>query len=237
MFAINALSYVVVIVALFAIAPGPRKLMSAGTHSGIRAALQHVSEHEQLRLPLVMMAVVGLLSFNFAVVLPLLSRDTFHGDGGTYGLLSTMLSIGSVVGSLGVGLVRHPRRIYLLAAVSAFGVALALTALAPDVPVACVALLLTGVSGFMFVTMASTTLQLHADPTFRGRVMALWVFVYIGTTPVGSVLTGWLSSVEGPRAALWLGSAACGVAAVLAARVQTPPDPDAYLALGNPQMS
>jgi MFS family permease len=163
------------------------------------------------------------------VVLPLLARNTFHGDGGTYGLFSTMLSVGSVAGSLGVGLVRHPRRVYLLAAVIGFGVCLALTALAPNVPLMCAALLLTGLTGFTFVTMASTTLQLHADPAFRGRVMALWVFVYLGTTPLGSALTGALSSARGPRSALWLGVAACALAAFLAARVKTPADPDAYL--------
>ena len=66
-------------------------------------------------LPLVMMALVGLLAFNFAVVLPVLAKRTFHGSGGTYGLLSTMLSLGSIVGSLGVGLIHHPRRPYLVA--------------------------------------------------------------------------------------------------------------------------
>jgi MFS family permease len=228
-FAVNAISYGVVIVALLTIKPnaGARKTLVG--RSGIRDALHHVGQHEQLRLPLVMMAGVGLLSFNFAVVLPLLARETFHGNGGTYGLLSTMLSVGSVAGSLGVGLIRHPRRVYLLAAVLAFGVCLALTALAPNVPLECGALLLAGLTGFTFVTMASTTLQLHADPAFRGRVMALWVFVYIGTTPLGSVLTGWLSATAGPRSALWLGAAACALAAVPAARVRTPPDPDAYL--------
>lgn len=225
-FAVNAVSYVVVIIALLLIAPMTTKVSVAGTHSGIRDALRYVRRYQQLWLPLVMMAGVGLLSFNFAVVLPLLAQDTFNGNGGTYGLLSTMLSVGSVVGSLAVGLVHHPRRVYLLAAVIAFGVALALTALAPNVALACAALLLTGVAGFTFVTMASTTLQLHADPALRGRVMALWVFVYIGTTPLGSIIAGWLSAAHGPRSVLWLGALACAVAAVIAARVHTPPHPD-----------
>jgi MFS family permease len=225
-FAVNAISYGIVIIALLAITPNARKTRVAGTHSGIRDAIGYVRQHEQLWLPLTMMAAVGLLSFNFAVVLPLLARNTFHGNGGTYGLLSTMLSIGSVAGSLGVGLVPHPRRIYLLAAVLSFGICLSLTALAPNVTLACAALLLTGAAGFTFVTMASTTLQLHADPAFRGRVMALWVFVYIGTTPIGSILAGWLSSAEGPRSVLWLGAGACALAAVIAARVHTPPHPD-----------
>jgi MFS family permease len=144
-------------------------------------------------------------------------------------LLSTMLSLGSIVGSLGVGLVHHPRRPYLMAASAAFGVCLGVTALAPTVPLACAALVLTGASGFSFVTLASTTLQLHSSAAYRGRVMALWVFVYIGTTPIGSILSGWIISAGGPRLALAVGAGSCLVAAGIAARVRTPPNPDAAL--------
>jgi MFS family permease len=176
-----------------------------------------------------MMALVGLLAFNFAVILPVLARETFHGSGGTYGLMSTMLSVGSIAGSLGVGLIHHPRRQFLVAAASAFGVFLLVTAVAPTVPLACVALVFTGAAAFSFVTLASTTLQLHSSSAYRGRVMALWVFVYIGTTPIGSVVSGWIISASGPRVALLVGAAACLVAAGGAARVHTPPHPDAAL--------
>jgi hypothetical protein len=77
--------------------------------------------------------------------------------------------------------------------------------------------------------MASTTLQLHSAPEYRGRILALWVFVYIGTTPVGSVLSGWIMAGGGPRAALLTGTGACLVAAAIGARVHTPPNPDAAL--------
>ena len=147
-----------------------------------------------------MMLIVGLLAFNFGVVLPVFAKDTFHGNGGTYGLLTTMLSIGAVLGSLAVGLVHHPRRPYLLFAALGFGVTSAATAAAPNVAVACVPLLSFGVTAFCFVTLCSTTLQLHSSSVFRGRIMALWVFVYLGTTPIGSILTGWiiLAAAPGP---------------------------------------
>jgi hypothetical protein len=182
-----------------------------------------------LWLPLVMMALVGLLAFNFPVILPVLASDTFHGDGGTYGLLSTMLSIGSVAGSLGVGLIHHPRRQYLMTAALAFGVFLAATGGAPDIAVACLTLLATGAAAFTLVTLCSTTLQLHSSPAYRGRIMALWVYVYIRTTPVGSIITGAIISAAGVRAALLTGAAACLVAAAVAARVHTPPHADATL--------
>jgi MFS family permease len=227
-FAVNALSYLAVIAALVIMRPlragAPRH--AAG---GVRAGLRYAASRQQLWLPLVMMALVGLLSFNFAVILPVLAKDTFGGNGGTYGLLTTMLSVGSVAGSLAVGLIRHPRRPYLVVTALAFGLCLAATAAAPDVAVACVALVVTGAAAFSFVTLASTTLQLHSAPDYRGRIMALWVFVYIGTTPVGSIISGAITSAGGPRAALLTGAGACLVAAGIASRVHTPPHPDAAL--------
>lgn len=194
--------------------------------NGVAAAIRYARTRQQVWLPLVMMSIVGVLAFNFAVVLPVLAKQTFHGTGATYGLLSTMLSIGSVAGSLGVGLVRHPRRPYLIGTALAFGVALTATAIAPNIPIACVTLLLTGAAGFAFATLASTTIQLHSAPEYRGRILALWVFVFLGTTPVGSLLIGWVSGSAGPRAALLVGAAGCLAAALIAARVRTPPHPD-----------
>jgi MFS family permease len=227
-FGVNALSYLAVIAALVALRP----LRSARPHrnaGGVRAGLRYARGREQLWVPLVMMALVGLLAFNFSVILPVLASDTFHGSGGTYGLLTTMLSIGSVAGSLGVGLIGHPRRKYLVFGALAFGICLAATAASPNAAVACVTLLATGAAAFSFVTLASTTLQLHSAPAYRGRIMALWVFVYIGTTPVGSIITGAISSAGGPRAALLTGAGACLIAAAIASRVHTPPHPDAAL--------
>jgi MFS family permease len=228
-FGLNALSYLAVIAALLVIKTGKAGGSTPPRGHGVREGLRYAAGREQLWLPLAMMSVVGLLAFNFAVVLPVLAKDTFHGSGGTYGLLTTMLSIGAVLGSLGVGLVHHPRRPYLLFAALGFGVTSAATALAPNVVVACVTLMVTGATGFCFVTLCSTTLQLHSSNAFRGRIMALWVFVYLGTTPIGSIVTGWIIAAGGPRVALLVGSGACLVAAGMAAFVHTPPHPDEAL--------
>jgi MFS family permease len=228
-FAVNALSYLAVIAALVILRPLRAGAPQRRAAAGLRAGLRYAASRQQLWLPLVMMALVGLLAFNFPVILPVLASHTLHGNGGTYGLLSTMLSVGSVAGSLGVGLIRHPRRPYLIATALAFGAMLAATAGAPDVAVACVTLLATGAAAFSFVTLCSTTLQLHSSPEFRGRIMALWVYVYIGTTPVGSIITGAIISAAGTRAALLTGAAACLVAAAIASRVHTPPHADAAL--------
>jgi len=228
-FAVNALSYLAVIAALVMLRPLRSGAPQRHATGGLRAGLRYAASRQQLWLPLVMMALVGLLAFNFPVILPVLASHTFGGNGGTYGLLSTMLSIGSVAGSLGVGLIHHPRRQYLMAAALAFGAFLAATAGAPDVAVACLTLLATGAAAFSFVTLCSTTLQLHSSPAYRGRIMALWVYVYIGTSPVGSIITGAIISAAGPRAALLTGAAACLAAAAIASRVHTPPHVDAAL--------
>ncbi len=228
-FALNALSYLAVIAALIAIRPRKAGGPAPPGRQGVREGLRYAAGRQQLWLPLLMMSVVGLLAFNFPVILPVLAKDTFHGSAGTFGLLTTMLGIGAIVGSFSVSLIHHPRRPYLLSAALGFGVMLAATAAAPDVAVASVTLLVTGAAAFCFVTLCSTTLQLHSSSAYRGRIMALWVFVYLGTTPVGSIVTGWITSAGGPRAALLVGAGACLAAAVLAAFVHTPPNPDAAL--------
>ena len=198
-FGLNALSYLAVIAALLVIRPLKAGGPAPAGRRGVKEGLEYAAGRQQLWLPLLMMAVVGLLAFNFSVVLPVFAKDTFHGTGGTFGLLTTMLSVGAIVGSLAVGLIHHPRRQYLLVAALGFGVTSAATAAAPNVAVACGTLLVLGAAAFCFVTLCSTTLQLHSSSAFRGRIMALWVFVYLGTTPIGSILTGWIISVGGAR--------------------------------------
>jgi MFS family permease len=222
-FAVNAVSYVPVVVALLIVRPLHPQRVVGHTKRAVRQGLSYVKSRNQLWLPLAMMSLVGLLAFNFSVILPVFARVTFHGSGGTYGLMTTLLSVGSVAGSFGVGFISHPRRRYLVVTSLAFGVALALTAAAPNVPLACLALAISGLTGFSFVTMASTALQLHSSSAFRGRVMSLWIFVYIGTTPIGSVLTGWIADVGGARVALLVGAGSCLVASGFASRVRTPP--------------
>lgn len=224
-FAINAVSFLPVIVALLLIRP---QATDSAPHArgGVLEGLRYVRTRQQLWLPLTMMTLVGLLTFNFPVILPVLAGHTFHTSGGGYGLLSTMLSIGSVAGSLAVGLISHPRRTYLAGTAFAFAICLGLTAAAPTLALACAGLLVTGVAAFAFVTIASTALQLHSDPEHRGRVMALWVYVFIGTTPIGSVATGWICDASGPRTALLVGALTCLVAAAIAAAIPTPPHPD-----------
>ena len=143
-FGLNSLSYLAVIAALLVIRPRKAGGPAPAGRRGVKEGLKYAASRQQLWLPLLMMSLVGLLAFNFSVVLPVFAKDTFHGSGGTYGLLTTTLSVGAVVGSLAVGLVHHPRRQYLLVAALGFGVTSAATAAAPNVAVACATLLVMG---------------------------------------------------------------------------------------------
>jgi MFS family permease len=227
-FAVNALSYLAVIAALLTIAPPPRP--AAGTAAGgVREGLRYARGRHQLWLPLAMMALIGLFSFNFTVVLPVFTETDLGATGGAYGLLTAALSVGSVIGSVLVGRIAHPKRIYLAVASLMFGVAMGITAATTTVAAAAVALALTGVAAFVFVTLSSTTLQLHSSPPYRARIIALFGFFYLGTTPLGNIVVGWICQTAGGRAALFVGAAACLIAAGLAFRVHTPPHPDDQL--------
>lgn len=227
-FAVNALSYLAVIAALLTIT-SPARSAAGRASGGVREGLRYARGRHQLWLPLAMMALIGLFAFNFTVVLPVFTETDLGATGGAYGLLAAALSVGSVIGSLLVGRIAHPKRIYLAVASLMFGVGMIVTAVTTTVATAAVALALTGVAAFSFVTLTSTTLQLHSSPAYRARIMALYGFFYLGTTPLGAMVVGWICQEVGGRAALGVGAITCLIAAGLAFRVHTPPHPDDQL--------
>ena len=168
-----------------------------------------------LRDALIMMAVIGCLTYEFQTTLPLMAGTTFHGDAQTYGILTTCMGIGAVVGGL-VAAGRRSRRggsHRLVATASVFGVAVLLAAGAPSLAVEGAVLLLVGACSVTFLSLGNATLQLGSDPAMRGRVMSLWSVAFLGSTPVGSPLVGFIGGSIGARYALGLG----GVAALAAA--------------------
>jgi hypothetical protein len=171
------------------------------------------------------MALVGTLSFNFQVILPLLASQTWHGTATTYAMLTTAMGVGSVLGALAAGARNRVSPRLLVASAAAFGVVELAAAVAPVLPLQVAALVPLGAVSVTFAAGINSTLQLGADPLLRGRVMALYSVVFIGSTPIGAPLVGWLAEVAGPRAGLVLGGSAALIAAVGAriayARAQT----------------
>jgi MFS family permease len=214
-FFVNAASYVAVIAALLAMntATLRRQPTVARQRGQVREGYRYVWSEPALRAQLLMMAAIGTLAFNFQVILPLLSTRTFGLGAGGFGGLSSALGAGAVVGGLAAASRRtlSTRRLVTLA--SCFGVALIATALAPTLLLEVVALVVMGGTAFAYVATANTSLQLSTAPAMRGRVMALYAIAFLGSTPIGSPIIGWVAQHHGARAALMVGAGATLVAA------------------------
>jgi MFS family permease len=218
-FLINAASYLATVAALVAMDPG-RLHRPARAERGpgqVRAGLRYVWATPALRGTLLLVAVVGTLGLNYRVVLPLLARFEFSAGPQAYGLMMSVMAAGSVAGALAVAGRSRPTRALLLGSVAAFGVFTLLGAVAPTLGWELVALVPVGVATISFIATANTTLQLGSAETMRGRVMALYGIVFLGSMPLGGLLASWLAEAYGPRAPLLLSGVVCVLAAVAGA--------------------
>ena len=163
------------------------------------------------------MAVVGIFAFNFTTTLPLLATRTFHGGAGTYSALMAAMGIGAVIGGLMVAHRSRPSTAMLSLIGLAFGVMLLVVAVAPTEVVAIAALVFMGACSISFIATANATLQLQADPAMRGRVMALYAIAFLGSTPIGAPLVGWIADVTSPRVSIAVGGVATLAACTLLA--------------------
>jgi MFS family permease len=219
-FAINALTFIAMIVALWGM--DPRGLhtapVAAREPGAIRAGLRYVGRTPELAVPLALMALVGTLGFNFQVVLPMLAKFSFDGGAGAYAVLVSAMGVGSIAGALVTG--HHGRTGPRLIAggALAFGVSALLSAAMPSLALEIPMLALLGAAAVTFAATINSTLQLAVSPEMRGRVMALYSVVFLGSTPIGGPLTGWLSEAYSPRVALLL-AGITGLSAAWAAHV------------------
>ena len=216
-FFVNAASYVAVLVALSLMRASELHKTEpvARAKRQIRDGFAYVWHEPPLRNTLLAMAVIGIFAYNFQVTLALLAKTTFHGGAGTYSLLTSCMGAGAVVGGL---LAAHrarptPRLLHGLALV--FGVLLGAVALAPTLGIAAGLIVLMGAASIGFIATANATLQLRADPTMRGRVMALYAMAFLGSTPIGAPLMGAIAQWSSPRVAMMVGAVATVAAAGL----------------------
>jgi MFS family permease len=209
-FAVSCAALLVAVGALLAVDPvSLQRAALSGRYPGqLREGLSQVRSNPALRVPLTAMAVVGTLAFNFQVVLPLMARYAFHGGAGTYGALAAAMGAGAVVGAVATAGRGSPSLAGLGAIGLAFGALLAAIAVAPTLGLALAALVLMGAASISFTATTNSLLQLAAPTAMRGRVMALWSVVYLGSTCVGGPIVGWVSERAGPRAGLALGALA-----------------------------
>jgi MFS family permease len=217
-FIVNAASFAAVVLALLAMDVSRLQRAQAAPRSRgqIMEGLRFVWSRPDLRLPLLLLSVVGTLALNFTVILPLLAKDTFHGNAGTYGLLFSVLGLGSLTGALFTAGRREPSPKLMLGSLLVFGVLMLACAAAPTLPIELVTLVAMGVAALTFQTTSNAMVQLRSEPALRGRVMAIYSVLFLGTTPIGAPFVGWIAQQFGPRAGFALGGASMLVAGLIA---------------------
>jgi MFS family permease len=183
--------------------------------------LRYVWRRPDLLLPITLMLVIGMVGYNFQLTLPVLSKNTFHSGATTFGLLITALATGSIAGALaGTRRRERPSVWVVLGGAIAFGVFGTLSALMPTYPLTALVLVPTGFSMIYLAQAANQRVQLGTDAPFRGRVMALYFLVFMGTNPIGAPLVGWLAQTFGARAGIWVGCVLTLVVALVAVVVR-----------------
>jgi MFS family permease len=206
----DGLSYIAVLVGLWAmrtseLRPAPVTPKARGQ---IREGLRYVRSRPELFVPLVMMAVVGTLSYNFQTVIPLFVTRDLSGSDATFTLIFSVTSMGSLVGALIAA--RHTvvsvDRVSMASV--AYGGSMVLMAIAPTVPVAVALGVLLGLSSISFLVASTAIVQTEAAPEMRGRVLALQAMLFLGSTPVGGPIVGWVAEEFGARYSLALGAVA-----------------------------
>ena len=206
-FALNALSFGAVVVTLVAmtsaqIARPPR---APRAPRQVRDGLRYVGRTPQLLLPLLMVAIVGALAWEFQVSLPLVASSTFHGGAGLYGGMTAVMGAGAVAGGLVSASRQHIGTRALGISAAGWGLAIIAAALAPTLPLEFAALVFVGYGSITFNAYAKITMQLGSRPDMRGRVMALWALAWVGSTPIGGPIVGWVGEQFGARWSLLVG--------------------------------
>jgi len=213
-FLLDGISYIAVLASLAMmrtseLRPSP---VAERTKGQIREGLRYVHNMPELFVPLVMMGVVGTLAFNFSTVMPLFVTRDLSGTDAMFTVLFSIVSVGSVAGAL----IAARRSEVTVRTVSisalAFGATLAGLALAPGFGIALAIAVLLGFCSVTFLTASTAIVQLRAAPEMRGRVLALQAMLFLGSTPIGGPIVGWVAEEFGARWSVALGALACAVA-------------------------
>ena len=181
---------------------------------GLVEGFRYVRKRPDILVILVMVFLIGTFGLNFPIFISTMSVTVFHKGAGEYGLLSSVMAVGSVAGALLSARRERPRVALLFAGAAFFGAGCALAAVMPEYWLFAGALVIIGISSQTLMTTANGTVQLTTDPRLRGRVMAIYMAIFMGGTPVGAPIVGWVADTFGPRWAMGVG-AASGFAAAL----------------------
>ncbi len=213
-FLLDGVSYIAVIASFWLMRTGELRPspVAARTKGQIRDGFRYVRRMPELFVPLVMMGVVGTLAFNFNTVMPLFVTRDLDGTDAVFTVLFSVVSVGSVIGAL-VAARRTDVSVWGVGSASiAFGASLAVLAVVPNLGVALPVGLILGMCSITFLTMSTAIVQLRAAPEMRGRVLALQAMLFLGSTPIGGPIVGWVAQEFGARWSLVVGAVACAAA-------------------------
>ncbi len=163
-----------------------------------------------------MLSLIGTFGLNFPIFISTMAVRVFHTDAGGYGLLSSIMAVGTIVGSVLAVVRDKPRFEALSIGAAVFGVGCALAAITPNYWLFAGALVVIGVAALTFINATNSLMQLSTEPAMRGRVMALRLGVALGGTPIGAPIVGWIADYFGPRWALGVGATSGFAAAIVA---------------------
>ncbi len=190
----------------------------AGSRGGLVEGFRIVARRPDLRAILLMLFLIGTFALNFPIFISTMAVTVFRAGPGQYGLLTSMMALGTIAGALLAARRPPPDFALLFWGAASFGTGLAVAALMPGIWAFGASLIVVGASALTFTTATSSLMQLSTEPVMRGRVMALRLAVALGATPIGAPLAGWVADRFGPRWSLAVGAAACFAAAVVALR-------------------
>ncbi|MEV7615839.1 MFS transporter [Streptomyces sp. NPDC089799] len=216
-FLLNGLSYAAPVAGLLLMRPAELypTTVQPRAKGQLREGLRYVAGRPDLVWPIVLVGFIGTFGFNFPIWLSAFADDVFHGDAGTYGLFNTLIAVGSLAGALLAARRGRSRLRLLVAAAALFGALEVVTAFAPGHWLFAALLVPIGMFGLTVNVVANSSVQMATDPEMRGRVMALFMMVFTGGTPLGAPLVGWITDHFGPR----IGMAAGGAVALAASVV------------------
>ena len=206
-FIVNAASYGAVIIGLKLMRPEElHQVARAPRERGqMREALAYVRDRPQLWATMLLLFFVGTFGMNFQVTNALMSRGVFHTSAGMFGFASAMFAVGALGGALFAARRSRPTLRLLIAMAFAFSVLEIATALMPDFWLFLIALIPTGLTLLTYTTASNSTTQMSTTPQMRGRVMGLYMMIFLGGTPIGSPLAGWIAQEWGPRMSMVCG--------------------------------
>jgi len=215
-FLVNALSFGGVLCSLTFLRTGnlyPSRRASRAP-GGFVAGFRYVWNRPDLRAILLMLFLIGTFGLNFSIFISTMAVKVFHTDAGGYGLLASMMAVGTVAGALLAAGRERPRIELLFVGAAVFALGCAMAAIMPDYWLFGVMLIVIGVSALTITNSTNSLMQLTTEPAMRGRVMAIRIAIALGGTPIGAPIVGWVADRFGPRWALGVATAA-GVAGAI----------------------